>query len=142
MAIELRIRNRYHLTVSTCIAFYSPDHCAEYGRWGTRGWWNIPPGGEKHVLNTNNIWSFIYGEASDGAMWTDEYGQPIYVRQEAFDSCVLIGDTQSRVVNAVRVRSGIVTLNPLSRAVTTLPAAVAGQAQASATGPAELVGRH
>ncbi|GAA2295110.1 DUF1036 domain-containing protein [Streptomyces hawaiiensis] len=139
--MELRIRNRYHLTVSTCILFFSPDTCAEYGRWGTRGWWNIPPGGEAYVLNTNNTWSYIYGEAPDGTLWTDEYGPRIYVRQEAFDSCQLIGDTQSRVVSTVKVRSGPVNLNPPVRSATALPAAVAGRVEVSPAGSAGLVGR-
>ncbi|UUU20189.1 DUF1036 domain-containing protein [Streptomyces sp. DSM 40750] len=139
--MELRIRNRYRLTVSAAILFFSPDTCAEYGRWGTRGWWNIPPGGEAHVLNTNNTWSYIYAEAADGTLWTDENGPRIYVRQEAFQSCLLIGDTQSRVVSTVKVRSGTVNLNPPTSAVTALPAAVSGQLEVSAPSPAGLTGR-
>lgn len=140
--MELRIRNRYHLTVSTAILFFSPDTCAEYGRWGTRGWWNIPPGGEAYVLDTDNTWSYIYGEAADGTLWTDANGPQIYVRQQAFRSCLLIGDTQSRLVGTVKVRSGVVNLNPPTRAVTALPAAVSGGIEVSATGPAGLAGRH
>ncbi|MFF3374057.1 hypothetical protein ACFYXF_14110 [Streptomyces sp. NPDC002680] len=139
--MELRIRNRYHQTVSVAILFFSPDTCAAYGRWGTRGWWNIRPGGEAYVLDTNNTWSYIYGEASDGTLWTDENGPRIYVRQEAFRSCLLIGDTQSRLVGTVKVRSGLVNLNPPTRAVTALPAAVAGALEVSATGAAGLTGR-
>ncbi|MFI9581993.1 hypothetical protein ACIHCQ_09130 [Streptomyces sp. NPDC052236] len=77
-------------TSTTAIIYFSPDTCAEYGRWGTRGWWNIPPNGEAHVLNTNNDWSYIYAEADDGSLWTDMSGPRMYVRRQAFDSCLLI----------------------------------------------------
>lgn len=140
--MELRIRNRYHLTVHTAIIYFSPDTCAEYGRWGTRGWWNIPPNGEAHVLNTNNDWAYIYAEADDGSLWTDRSGPRMYVRRQAFDSCLLIGDTASRVVRAVKVRSGPVNLNPPSGALTALPAAVSGQLERSAAGPVGLSGQH
>lgn len=78
--------------------FYSPDSCSEYGNWGTRGWWNIDPGNEAYVIDTNNRYAAFYIEASDNAVWDGPYG-PVYVRQTSFDSCVNIGDNVSKIVN-------------------------------------------
>jgi Protein of unknown function (DUF1036) len=99
--MELHFRNSYDGTslISVAIMFYSPSTCANYGSWGTRGWWNIAPGGEAYVLNTNNQYAAFYAEATNGAIWAGNYG-PVYVHPYAFDSCVDIGDNNpaTRVV--------------------------------------------
>jgi uncharacterized membrane protein len=97
--VELHFRNQYSAHVYVAIMFYSPDTCADAGLWGTRGWWGINPGGEAYVLTTNNRYAAFYAEAADGAVWAGDRG-PVYVHQQAFDSCVNIGDNnpQTRVV--------------------------------------------
>jgi uncharacterized membrane protein len=97
--VELHFRNRYSSHLYVAIMFFDPDGCAEAGSWGTRGWWAIDPGGEAYVLNTNNQYAAYYAEADDGATWSGTYG-PVYVHQQAFDSCVGIGDTspETRIV--------------------------------------------
>jgi hypothetical protein len=65
----------------------------------------------------------------------------MYVRQAAFDSCLQIGDTASRVVRAAKVRSGPVNLNPPVGGLTALPAAVSGQFEEAVMGPARLSGQ-
>lgn len=95
--MQLHFRNRYTSKVWVAIMFYSPDGCRDYGQWGTRGWWPIDPGGEAFVLNTNNRYAAYYAEAANGAVWTGAYG-PMYVYQNAFDSCINIGSTAARLV--------------------------------------------
>ena len=114
--MEIRFRNNYSATVSVAVMFYSPGTCAEYGRWGTRGWWNIAPGRMAHVLNTDNRYFTFYAEASDGARWGGTYG-PIYVYRTRFDSCLRIGSSAAiGVVGTRQVDTGgkntIVNLNP------------------------------
>lgn len=89
--MQLHFRNNHGSPVHVAIMFYSPDTCGDAGSWGTRGWWNISPGGEAYVLNTGNRYAAFYAEANDGSIWSGSYG-PIYVHQQAFDSCVNIGD--------------------------------------------------
>lgn len=91
--MHLHFRNSTAHTVWVCIMFYSPDGCAEYGAWGTRGWWALGPnGGQAYVLDTHNRYAAFYAESEIGEVWTGPYG-PVYVHQAAFDSCVDIGDT-------------------------------------------------
>ena len=80
--------------------FFDPEGCRDEGRWGTRGWWNIPPGGSAYVLDTNNrFFAFCAESLADGAVWSGDRG-PVFVRRKAFDSCLNIGDTspETRVV--------------------------------------------
>jgi uncharacterized membrane protein len=102
--MELHFRNQTSSEIWVAIMFYSPDNCGHDGNWGTRGWWAINPGGEAYVLNTNNRYAAFYAESANGAVWTGPYG-PVYVHQQAFDSCVNIGDNnpQTRVVGMQQV---------------------------------------
>lgn len=97
--MELHFRNETSSEVWVAIMFYSPDGCANDGKWGTRGWWAMQPGGESYVVNTNNRYAYFYAEATDGAVWAGAYGD-VYVHQQAFDSCLGIGDNNpnTRVV--------------------------------------------
>ncbi|MFI0417917.1 DUF1036 domain-containing protein [Spongiactinospora sp. 9N601] len=105
--MQLHFRNVYGYPLSVAIMFYSPETCAEYGQWGTRGWWNIYPNGQTHVLNTNNRYAYFYAEATDGATWSGQPGSPVmYVTQAAFDSCYLIGSTAARTVRVRRLDLG------------------------------------
>jgi hypothetical protein len=89
--MELHFRNHTSSELWVAIMFYSPDSCGNLGNWGTRGWWPINPGGEAYVLNTNNRYAAFYGESASNLVWNGPYG-PVYVHQQAFDSCVGIGD--------------------------------------------------
>ena len=96
--MQLHFRNNYTSKVWVAIMFYDPDCRGEGGEeWGTQGWWGIDPGAEAHVLNTNNRYAYYYAEAADGAVWGGPYG-PIYVYQDAFESCQGIGSTAARTV--------------------------------------------
>jgi uncharacterized membrane protein len=64
------------------------------------GWWSIDPGScanvyENDLEDLNRFW-YYYAEADDGATWSGAY--TVYVTDQAFDSCVDIGSTESRVV--------------------------------------------
>jgi uncharacterized membrane protein len=102
MALQLHFRNNYGPRIWVAIMF-KDDGCAAYGRpWGTRGWWTIDHGQSVHVLNTGNRFAYYYAEAADGAVWTGDRG-PMYVTQQAFDSCVDIGSTNARIVGTREV---------------------------------------
>lgn len=96
--MELHFINGYNQLLSVAIMFYSPDGCRDYGLWGTRGWWNLNPGGSAYVLNTNNRYAAYYAEATDGRIWAGDRG-PVYVYPNAFDSCLNIGSTAARRVS-------------------------------------------
>jgi hypothetical protein len=98
--MELHFQNDTESTIWVCIMFYSPDGCADYGSWGTRGWWAMGPnGGQAYVLNTDNSYAAYYAESDSGGVWSGSYG-PVYVHQTGFDSCVDIGDNspETRIV--------------------------------------------
>jgi hypothetical protein len=90
--MEIHFRNSYTSRVWVAIQFWYPDHCGDYGSWGTRGWWGIDPGGEVHALDTANNYGYFYAQAADGSYWAGDHG-PIYLYHEAFDSCLKIGST-------------------------------------------------
>lgn len=113
---EIRIRNNADVTINVAVMFWSPDSCRDYGDWGTRGWWVIPPGGTKFVLRTDNQYAAYYVLANDGREITGSYG-PVYVYHEAFDSCLHIGSTAaSDVVGMKLIDTGgnnlIINVNP------------------------------
>jgi Protein of unknown function (DUF1036) len=67
---EIRFTNETSSTVWVAVMFYSPDGCAAYGQWGTRGWWQIAPGGTAFALRTNNRYAGYYAESANGTgMW-------------------------------------------------------------------------
>ncbi|HJT93578.1 MAG TPA: DUF1036 domain-containing protein [Mycobacterium sp.] len=95
---EIRFTNETSSTVWVAVMFYSPDGCAAYGMWGTRGWWRIEPGATAFALRTNNRYAGYYAESANGKTWSGDRG-PVYVYQQAFDSCIGIGSTAARTVN-------------------------------------------
>jgi uncharacterized membrane protein len=97
MAMQLHFRNSYGPRVWVAIMYYDPSGCAQYGNWGTRGWWGIDYGQSAHVLNTNNRYAYYYAEADNGAVWSGPYG-PIYVPWNGFNLCLNIGQTGARIV--------------------------------------------
>jgi uncharacterized membrane protein len=95
--MQLHFRNSYGPRIHVAIMFYDPG-CSSYGSpWGTRGWWGIDYGGQAYVLNTNNRYAYYYAEATDGAVWTGQFG-PIYVPWQAFNLCENLGQTGARIV--------------------------------------------
>jgi hypothetical protein len=97
--MELHFRNQTSSLVSVAIMLYSPDSCGQDGNWATEGWWNISPGGEAYVADTNDEYAAYYAESDAGLVWSGPYG-PVYVQQQAFQSCVDIGDNnpETRIV--------------------------------------------
>jgi hypothetical protein len=88
--MEVYFRNRTSSGLWVAIMYFSPDSCRDLGKWGTRGWWHIDPGGELYVLNTSNRYAAFYAESAD-VVWAGPYG-PVYIHDQAFDHCYLIGD--------------------------------------------------
>ena len=105
----LHFRNSTSSTVSVTIMYFDPDGCAGYGDWGTQGWWNIAPGQEVNVKNTSNRYATFYAH-SDRLDWSGPYD--VYVKSSAFQSCVNIGSTDSRIVGEQLVDLGDVTALP------------------------------
>jgi uncharacterized membrane protein len=100
MSTDVHFVNGHPHVVSVAIMFFDPKSCGDHGSWGTRGWWNISPGGSAYVLNTNNRFFAFYAESlADGAVWSGNSG-PVFVHRTAFNSCVRIGDNnpETRVV--------------------------------------------
>jgi hypothetical protein len=95
--MQLSFHNSYGPRIWVAIMFYDPVGCADYGEWGTRGWYAIDYGGTALVLNTDNHYAYFYAEAADGGVWNGPYG-PIYVTQQPFSSCINIGRTDARRV--------------------------------------------
>ena len=52
--MQLRFRNSYGSRISVAIMFYDPSNCADYGSWGTQGWWSMDYGSTVYVLDTDN----------------------------------------------------------------------------------------
>jgi uncharacterized membrane protein len=105
----LHFRNSTSSTVSVTIMYYDPAGCSGYGDWGTQGWWNIAPGQEVNVKNTSNRYATFYAH-SDRLAWSGPYN--VYVKSSAFQSCVNIGSTDSRIVGERLVDLGDVSAFP------------------------------
>jgi uncharacterized membrane protein len=88
--------NQTQQRVYVAIMFHAPDSCGgEGGDWATRGWWPIDPGGTVGVFEDSSVhrrYYAYYAQGDSGARWTGPYG-PIYIYNEAFDSCIGIGST-------------------------------------------------
>jgi hypothetical protein len=105
----VHFRNSTSDTVSVTIMYYDPSGCAGYGDWGTQGWWNIAPGQEINVKNTSNRYVAFHAYSSR-LNWSGPYNA--YVKSWAFQSCVGIGSTDSRIVGERLVDLGDVTALP------------------------------
>ncbi len=103
--MKINFRNSYGSRVWIAAMRYSPDGCAEDGKWQTLGWWSVDFGQQVWAFSTNNRYSAFYAEADDGAFWAGPYG-PVYVYWDAFDSCVNIGSTAAFAVVGMRLIDG------------------------------------
>jgi uncharacterized membrane protein len=70
--------NGYTTTISTAIAFYNPDTCAEGPPFEMMGWWVLAPGSCALVfandLEDRNRYWYYFAMANDGAVWSGPYG--------------------------------------------------------------------
>jgi hypothetical protein len=105
----LHFRNSTSSTVSVTIMYYDPASCGGYGDWATQGWWNIAPGQEVNVKNTSNRYATFHAY-SDRLNWSGPYRA--YVKSSAFQSCVNIGSTDSRIVGERLVDLGDLSASP------------------------------
>jgi uncharacterized membrane protein len=115
--MRLYFRNDYGPPLAVAIMYFAPDACAEYGRWATEGWWNLRYGEQKYVLETRNRYAYFYAEAADDAIWDGQPGDPVmYVTQDRFQSCHLIGSTTWRPVRVRKLDlgTGAGIIQPLS----------------------------
>ncbi len=96
MSRQVHFINGTNQSLAVAVA-YANNSCTRL--WGVQGWWNIAPGGDVHVLNTNNRYMFFYAE-SPGRVWAGypENFADAYVTQNAFNHCIEIGTTTSRIV--------------------------------------------
>jgi hypothetical protein len=91
--VRVHFSNSYRTTVQVVIVRYDPSTCGgRYGKWATAGWYTIEPKQRVWVFETDRRFACYYAEAIDGTRWFGYYG-PIYVYQQAFESCVSIGST-------------------------------------------------
>jgi hypothetical protein len=89
----VKFRNSYGKHVDVAIMKWNPDKCGgEGGNWETKGWFGLEPGEVKSVFSTSNRNAGYYAEAVDGHEWKGDRG-PVYVYNDAFDSCLNIGSS-------------------------------------------------
>jgi uncharacterized membrane protein len=99
----LAFTNGYSEGVWITYMFYSPDVCGgEGGDWQAIGWFHADPGSTVTVYandldDVNNRYWCFYAETDDGSIvWNGPY--QVYVTDEAFNHCINIGTTESRIV--------------------------------------------
>ena len=92
--MQLCFHNNYSSPLSVAVMWYDPGDCGgDGGEWGTRGWWNLNPGGTVHTnVSTGNRYFYYYAEAWNGAVWGGPYG-PVDCTWAGFSSCQNIGST-------------------------------------------------
>lgn len=95
--------NSYPQDVWVAYMFYSPDACGGEGEnWQTIGWFHIVPGACVTVYSNslgdvnNRYWYFYAENAGASVVWAGPIR--VYVTDEAFNHCLGIGTTTSRVV--------------------------------------------
>ena len=112
--MKVYFRNDTPVRIWIAVAHYSPQTCGEHGNWATIGWFQYAPGEQAWVVETNNSWVFFYAESETGLTWSGNYG-PMYVYQNAFNSCISIGSstaTQRVGLASLRMLGGD-TVQPL-----------------------------
>lgn len=102
--MKVYFRNDTPVRIWIAVAHYSPDTCGgEYGNWATIGWFHFAPGQQAWVLETNNLNVYFYAESETGDTWSGRFG-PMYVYDDAFDSCINIGSTAAEPVGLQHLR--------------------------------------
>ncbi|MFK4224734.1 hypothetical protein [Streptomyces sp. NPDC019890] len=87
------IRNSTPFNIWVADMYWAPDACGEYGNFRTEGWWLFKPQERYKVGPSDGRALYWYAETEDGTRhWTGPYG-PVYVTDEAFESCLGIGST-------------------------------------------------
>ena len=65
--VVLKNNSYEHITVAL-------NYRTSSGRWITRGWWRIAPGGTTEPdVNTDNTYFYFYAEGDDGGVWNGDY---------------------------------------------------------------------
>jgi uncharacterized membrane protein len=107
----LHFCNSYRDHVWVAYMFWSPDACGGEGdNWQTIGWFGIAPGSCATVYandldDVNNRYWYFYSENDSRTyIWADNI--PVYVTDEAFNHCIGIGTTTSRIVNYKQIDVG------------------------------------
>jgi uncharacterized membrane protein len=111
--MKVSFRNNYNATVWVAIMRFDQKACANHGDWATAGWWKIEPGEEKWPFSTTNRFAYYYAEASDGAVWSGDYG-PISVEKGAFESCLNITGNAGHRVGLLEIALPWFRQNPLA----------------------------
>ena len=94
--MSFQFTNETAKTVYVTFQWYSPDTCAGYGNWETRGWWGLYPGETKTVYGANllfvNRTFYFYAESYDRTMiWSGPFSTCTPIT--AFDWCLDICNT-------------------------------------------------
>ena len=95
--------NGYTERLWVAYMFHSPDACGgEGGDWQTIGWFAMEPGSCVTVYandldDVHNRYWYFHAENDDASIVWDG-PVPVYVTDEAFNHCLNIGTTNSRIV--------------------------------------------
>lgn len=102
--MKVYFRNDTPVRLWIAVAHYSPEQCGgEGGNWATVGWFHFSPGQQSWVVETNNLNVYYFAEAENQATWSGRFG-PMYVYQDAFNSCIGIGSTAAEPVGLAHLR--------------------------------------
>jgi uncharacterized membrane protein len=103
--------NGHNQRVWVAYMFRSPNACGgEGGGWQTIGWFAMEPGSCVTVYantlgDVNNRYWYYHAENDDSSIeWAGPI--PVYVTDEAFNHCLSIGTTNSRVVGFRQIDVG------------------------------------
>ena len=95
--------NAYTQRLWVAYMFWSPNDCGgEGGNWQAIGWFAMEPGSCVTVYandldDVNNRYWYFYAENDDrSTFWAGDV--EVYVTDEAFNHCLKIGTTTSRIV--------------------------------------------
>jgi uncharacterized membrane protein len=103
--------NGYKERVWVAYMFLSTDACGgEGGNWQTIGWFAMEPGScvtvySNSLDDVNNRYWYYYAQNDDSSIeWSGPI--PVYVTDEAFNHCLNIGTTNSRIVGYRQIDVG------------------------------------
>ena len=103
--------NSYTERLWVAYMFWSPDACGgEGGNWQTIGWFAMEPGSCVTVYandldDVNNRYWYYHAE-NDAATTVWAGPTQVYVTDEAFNHCLNIGTTNSRIVGFRQIDVG------------------------------------
>jgi len=62
---QIHFTNHYKSNVWVALMYRDVNKCRDYGGWATEGWWGIPWGEDRYVLNTENAVFYFYAFSED-----------------------------------------------------------------------------